>query len=306
MQVVVLKNIAWLWASSLCDVLTRRVRFVVRALTVYCCVKPMIAAQRDTPLGRLIEDRPETVGAVIWPYQCAGWNARTRLARICEHYSVIERMGGPIDFPVNGKLLLVDLCQIREGLHVTIDRSKWFMREGDLVINLFLEGIRMYSLAFSFFYQDGGFAAFIGAIQGRDNDSALQDYRDLTRASNGMRPRDLLIELFRIFCATLGVESIFAVADDYRSHRHRYFGKRSKPFFNNYDEIWKDRGGIRVEPMFFRLGVDNLMKSLDTVPPKKRGMYRRRYAMLESVRRQMHDNYARFANNGDCFSGSKT
>ena len=171
MQAVILRNIAWLWTHSaaVCEgsgfvVLTRRIRFVARALTVYGHVKPMIAAPRETPLGKVIEGRPETIGAVIWPYQCAGWNARTRLARICEHYSVIERMGKPIDFPVDGKLLLIDLCQIREGLNATIDRPKWFMREGELVINLFLADLRIYSLAFSLFYQNKSLAAFVGAI----------------------------------------------------------------------------------------------------------------------------------------------
>src|SRR5215831_8979582 len=102
------KNVIRLWANSAAVwegkrlvVLIRRIRFFARALAVYSSVKPLIEAPSDTSLGRMMEHRPETVGAVIWPYQCAGWDARTRLARICDHYAIIEGMGGPLDFLVD-------------------------------------------------------------------------------------------------------------------------------------------------------------------------------------------------------------
>ncbi|MBX9625267.1 MAG: VirK/YbjX family protein [Gemmataceae bacterium] len=41
------------------------------------------------PLGRLIAARPEMVGALIWPYLHAGWDAGTRLCRIREHYAAV-------------------------------------------------------------------------------------------------------------------------------------------------------------------------------------------------------------------------
>jgi uncharacterized protein VirK/YbjX len=299
---MIIKDMNWLWANSaaVCDghgfvVATRRVRFVVRALAVYGSISPMINAPRNSPLGRLMERRPETVGAVIWPYQCLGWDARTRLARIRDHYSVLEIIGGPLNFPVDGKLSLLDLHEIREGLHVVLDQPKWFMREGQLTINLFLRDTRMFSLAFSLCYQENRLSAFIGSIQGRDIEGALAEYRELTKAAQGMRPRDLLIEVFRMLCAVAGVTDIFAVSNEHRHHRGRYFGNASKKFSVNYDEIWTDRGGVRVDPMFFQFRVDGQQRDLDSMPAKKRGMYRRRYDMLKSIRQKLHDNYCRLA-----------
>ena len=90
------------------------------------------------------------VGAVIWPYQCSGWDARTRFARIFDHYSTIARIGRPLDFPVDDYLVSLEaLGELREGLRVILDQPKWFMREGGLTINLFLADTRMFSLAFS-------------------------------------------------------------------------------------------------------------------------------------------------------------
>ena len=296
----------WLWANSaaVCEgkgivLTTRRIRFFLNALAAYGSVKPMIDAPRESPLGKLIRHRPEAIGAVIWPYQCAGWNAQTRLARIRDHYAVVEKIGGAIDFPVDGKISLLDLGDIREGFHVIVDQPIWFMREGQLAINLFLGDVRMYTLAFSLFHQKNAIAAFVGAIQGRDIEGALEEYRELTKAAHGMRPRDLLIEVFRMFCAELGVTQIFAVSDEYRHHKdQRFFGQVSKKKFStNYDEVWTDRGGVRVDPMFYQLDTGDTVRDLATIPSKKRGMYRRRFDMLRRIRAQMHDRYSSLATN---------
>ena len=295
----------WLWANSaaVCEgkgivLTTRRIRFFLNALAAYGSVKPMIDAPRESPLGKLIRHRPEAIGAVIWPYQCAGWNAQTRLARIRDHYAVVEKIGGAIDFPVDGKISLLDLGDIREGFHVIVDQPIWFMREGQLAINLFLGDVRMYTLAFSLFHQKNAIAAFVGAIQGRDIEGALEEYRELTKAAHGMRPRDLLIEVFRMFCAELGVTQIFAVSDEYRHHKDRYFGEVSKKKFSaSYDEIWTDRGGVRVDPMFYQLDTGDTVRDLATIPSKKRSMYRRRFEMLRRIRAQMHDRYSSLATN---------
>jgi uncharacterized protein VirK/YbjX len=185
---------------------------------------------------------------------------------------------------------LLDLGDVCEGLNVIVDQPVWFMREGQLAINLFLGDVRMYTLAFSLFHHDNAIAAFIGAIQGRDIEGALGEYRELTKAAHGMRPRDLLIEVFRMFCVELGVSEIFAVSDEYRHHRdQRYFGQLStKKFSANYNEVWVDRGAVRVDPMFFQLDVGEPERDLTTIPSKKRGMYRRRFEMLRRIKDQMH------------------
>ena len=187
-----IRQVARLWTISavtfegrglLC--VTRRVRFLAWALIAYPSVKPMLEASKESPLGQLMASRPETIGAVIWPYQCSSWDAHTRLARIQDHYAAIEALRGAINFPVHDRLILLDLKEIREGLMVVVDQPKWFMREGQLTINLFLAEVRMYSLAFSLFRHVDGIAAFVGCIQGRDVPGVLDEYRRLTKASHG-------------------------------------------------------------------------------------------------------------------------
>jgi uncharacterized protein len=293
---MIFNRIRWLWTHSVavCGgdgivLASRRIRFLCRSLLVYRSITPLIDAPQESPLGKLMHCRPETIGTVIWPYQCSGWNAKNRIARIRDHYAVVEKIGGLLDFEVDARIQLLDLDEIREGFRVIVDQPVWFMREGQLAINLFLGDTRIYTLAFSLFQSESGISAFIGAIQGRDIDGVLANYRELTKASHGMRPRDLLFEIFRMFCSELGVSQILAVSDEYRHHRYQnYFGQaRRETFSSNYDKIWTDRGGVRSNPMFFQLEVGETRRDLSEVPAKKRSMYRRRYEMLSRIASQM-------------------
>jgi uncharacterized protein VirK/YbjX len=252
---------------------------------------PLLEAPKSSSVGRLLAKRPETVGAVLWPYQCAGWDAETRLRQIYQHCAEVDRLGAPIDFDVDGQILLISLEDVREGLLVVVDQAHWFLREGQLVINLFSKDVRLFSLAFSLGRHEGEFTAFVGAVQGRDLEGIADEYRELTKAAHGMRPRDLLFELFRFLCAILSVEKILAVADEHRHHRSDYFGAHEKVFSKDYNEMWLDRGGRRASPMFFALPLSASRRELDEISSKKRAMYRRRYELLDSIGQRMRTDY---------------
>jgi uncharacterized protein VirK/YbjX len=279
--------IGWIWSVSSTIYpergtvsFLRRIRFLIASLNLHRSLRSFFYADPRSSLAKLIERRPETIGAVVWPYQSSEWNAPERMVRIRDHCAIIDSMGGAIDFSVDEELFVLDLSAIREDLRVIADQPKWFMREGLLALNLFLGNVRIYTLAFSFCYQDGEKAVFVGAIQGRDIEGALELYKELTKASHGMRPRDLLIEIFGMFCAKLGFRRIFAVSDELRIHRSPYFGK-NKVLSLNYNEIWEDRQGNRVNETVYELKLDSRRRNLDEVPAKKRSMYRKRYDMLD-------------------------
>jgi uncharacterized protein VirK/YbjX len=296
-------TISSLWSSSefVCDggdftAYTRRIRFCLKALPVLGLVDRMVNAPRSSAMGRLMDKRPETLGAIIWPYQCLGWDSHTRLSRILAHYSVIDRIGGPLDFEADRELLLLDLHENHDCLRVTLDQPKWFMREGQLTINLFFSEVRLYSLAFSLFDEGDTTAALIGGIQGRNIVGALDLYRQLTKQFHGVRPRDLLLECFRTLCVIINVNRILAISEEYRHNRSCYFGNARKDKLGvDYNNIWEDRGGFRIDPMFYQLPLSQ-ERDLASIPTKKRHMYRRRYDSLRSLREQMQDGFGRMEN----------
>lgn len=271
--------------------LKNRLIFTVKANRVKKAIEPFLYAPNGSLINKLMTQRPETIGAVVWPYICHTWDAKNRLSRIEEHYRVVESLSPKIDFPVDGALKLIDLGYVYENLHVVLDQPIWFMREGQLVINLFLDNVRIFSLAFSLAHESGEMVAYVGAMQGRNIDGLLDTYRDITKAMHGMRPRDFLFELFRAFCRSVGVTKIFAVSDASRHHRGAYFGSKAKngELTLNYDEIWLERGGVVENSDFYVFNVAPQVKNLEEVPSKKRSMYRRRYEFLEGTEARIQD-----------------
>jgi uncharacterized protein len=268
--------------------LSHRAKFLALALLNYTSVARILGAKDGSALQDIILSRPETLGAVIWPYQCIGWTPAVRLSRIIEHFQAVEQLK-PLRFDVNEAIRILALDEVRSELTVVVDQPKWFMREGQLSINLFQSETRLYTLAFSFGLHAGQLVAYIGAIQGRDIPGALDAYRDLTKCAHGMRPRDLLIEVFRMLCTCIQVTRIFAVSDEFRIHRSSYFGKdASHKIHLNYNEIWQDRGGKRYDRMFYELPTHGQLRELDAIPQKKRAMYRRRYEMLASMEARLN------------------
>jgi uncharacterized protein VirK/YbjX len=172
------------------------------------------------------------------------------------------------------------------------------MREGQLVINLFLGNVRILSLAFSFARESGKVVAYVGAMQGRNIDGLLDTYRGITKAMHGMRPRDFLFELFRSFCRAVGISKIYAVSDASRHHRDSFFVSKtkSKELTLNYDEIWIERGGILENSDFYVFSVTPQIKNLEEVPSKKRSMYRRRYEFLKIIEARMLEVCSHFDN----------
>ena len=261
-----------------------RARLVRAALGNRDRLAPMLAAPQGSSLCRQMAGQPDFLGALIWPYQNAGWDTAERLDRISAHHAEIDRLGPPLGFAVTERLVLADLGDIHPGAALVLDQPHWFIREGGLTLNLFVGSFRAYSLSFSFFRHDGALAVYIGGVQGRNDDRALDLYRDLTRAFHGIRPRDLLIECLRMLARHWGVAEIHAVSDAARHHRHPYFGAlQGKQTGQDYDLIWQDRGGVPIAGGSHRLPLGAERRAIEDIKPNKRSMYRQRYAFLEAL-----------------------
>ncbi|MCZ2105726.1 MAG: VirK/YbjX family protein [Burkholderiales bacterium] len=240
----------------------------------------------DSPALQCVrQDRPMVlVGTVIWPYICAAWEVPTRLEHLQAHYRIVDHLGAPLLFSVDEKLILARLDEMYDGLKIVLDQPQWFMREGGLTLNLFVGDFRAYSITFSFSGQlPDGITCLIGGLQGRDADEVNDLYRSLTGAAQGLRPRDLLLEILRMLCRYWKVQQIFAVRDSQRHHRHHYFGG-DRVFDQDYDVIWQDRGGtLADDKLFYRLSVASQRRADSEIKSNKRSLYHRRYHLLDAI-----------------------
>ena len=92
-------------------------------------------------------------------------------------------------------------------------------------------------------------------------------------------------ELIKHLAIRLGVDRLYAVGDEFRHHRHPYFGAtKAQELAANYDVIWLEHGATPSDREdFFEIPMAPSIKPLDTIAAKKRAMYRRRYELLEST-----------------------
>ena len=265
-----------------------RMLFRLAALANYASYAPIGRAPSSTLIGRMADERPEISAFLRAPYLCAAWSADERLRRFTRHVSSLEDLP-PLDFAVGQSINLMPLTAVSELLHVVIDKPMWFYREGVLALNLFEGNTRLFSLVFALEPTAMGLRAFIGGIQGRSLPDILDRYRLLTKQAHGIRPRDLIVELFRMVCKQLNVTDIHAVSDQERHNRHRYFGGDPvRALALNYDEIWKDRGGTAIDRRFFDLPLRTDRRTESDISAKKRSMYRQRYEMLDKIDLQMN------------------
>ncbi|TPG75385.1 DUF535 family protein [Pseudomonas arsenicoxydans] len=247
----------------------------------------MSNALGKTGVEKLGED---CVGVVHWPYISSNWSSQDRLGVLASHYEVVSKSCPKLLlFGRNESLVLGDLSEYSAGCSLVLDRPVWFMREGELVLNLFQGDLRIASIAFTLCRTEVELCIFIGAVQGIhkgiESDKSLDIYRELTKDFEGLRPRSFLIEAIKHVAKIVGVEKIYAIGDGYRHHRHPYFGaKKALELVANYDVIWLEHGAIpSASEDFFEIPMALARKALDDIPSKKRAMYRRRYEFLDDV-----------------------
>lgn len=267
------------WKSSL-----KRLFFSLRVLRSYTNLSPLLSASPDSSIRRTLLSRPDLLGIVDWPYMCNHWSLNRKVQLINLHHKIIDSHPF-LDIEIGEQRTFLDLNSVSPGLSLVCDRPNWFVREGELCINLFVDGVRVYSLAFSFSEEDQKLVAYIGAIQGRDLPGIQNIYHDLTKNLHGCRPRDFLVFAFVFLCNTLGIGKIYGVADSHRHHRHKYFKKDHKSEnSSNYDEVWRDRGAVDIVDGFHLIPAVVVYKQESQIPSKKRALYRRRYELLEVVK----------------------
>jgi uncharacterized protein VirK/YbjX len=239
----------------------------------------------DNPLlTRALKRFPLMSGACYWPYINHTWSMRRKLAAIDQHFRMLDGSARIVAHATFEEIELAQLAEEYVGLRLVLDKAVWFLREGEIVLNLFVNDQRFYSIAFTLGVEDGLPVALVGALQGSNVDAAQGVYRDMTHALHGMRPRDLLMVAFKMLCEEIGIHRIWGIASDNRQHNSPYFGGSHKEkVLVAYNEVWLEHGGTELDNGFFEIPTTVRRKDMSEIPTRKRAVYRRRYEMLDRL-----------------------
>ncbi len=251
----------------------------------------------DNPLlSQALKRFPLIAGAMYWPYINHTWPMQRRLKTIDQHFRML---GGPAAIIARATFEEVELARFVEeyaGLRLVLDKASWFLREGEIVLNLFIHDQRYYSIAFTLGIDAGQPLIYVGALQGSNVNAAQGIYRDITHALHGIRPRDLLMVSLKLLCVELGINRIWAVSGDNRQHNSPYFGNTHKEkILVAYNEVWLEHGGIELDNGFFEIPAVVRYKDMNEIPTRKRANYRRRYLMLDRLAAEIRSSCAKYA-----------
>ncbi len=230
--------------------------------------------------------RPSLALCVVHPYLNTAWPAEHKLDVIATHYDMLRGRLGFLRFAPHASIAVAD---VGAGIQIRLDKPGKFEHEGELTINLFSGELRLYSLTFTLGRLATQRVAYAGGLQGLGSPDALEIYRTLTHRMHGLRPRDLLITAFRVLCLALGVARILAIGDRHRVSTSAYF-KSSTLVFTSYDSAWVENGGaVAADDGFFELSPHVDPRAVRDIPSRKRAQYRRRYALVETLSREIGD-----------------
>lgn len=225
--------------------------------------------------------RPQLFKIVAKPFLTKNWDAATRVARVVDHFDTASGVGRVMAFRGDEVIDLIQLTAIDPAYRLTLDQPVWLLFEGPAAFSLW-EGIdRIFHISFCLSSEGGRRIAYIGGIQGRNEENILDRYRKFTKAAFGMRPRDFLVEAFRSFCASIGVEEIKAISDEALPWRDPADRQLS------YDSVWCERGGTLDGDGFYRLTIKPSRRADEEIPSKRRSQYRQRYAALDAIEQQL-------------------
>jgi uncharacterized protein VirK/YbjX len=263
-----------------------RARFLSLILKNRAHIQTWLDAGDAGGLVTSLADRPQMIGPVIWPYLHKDWSVAERFAAVRAHFAELESIPW-LRLGVNDSRTIADLGDLLPGLRIVLDRPLWFLREGELTLNIFVMEHRVYSLSFLLGRTGdppGARIALIGAMQGRNLDNIESIYRDLTKKLHGARPRDFIFTVFQLLAAEAQIQHIRGVSDACRHHHHPYFGTKAQTTQSaSYDDIWKDRDGTPGPGGFFTLPLTFVPRPESEIPSHKRSMYRKRYALYDRL-----------------------
>jgi hypothetical protein len=221
-----------------------------------------------------------------------GWPRRTKV--ILETYEFINSMPGilrnALIQPEGRILAAVDLGKGLEArLRLGFDPK--FRKEGELALALELapyEGA-VCGMALALEYVQGSrWTAYIGALQGRLG-GGEEVVKVATKAMHGLRPKFLMVFLAQEMIRALRVDRLLGVGNRiqvFRANPYRFLHP-SKDIRFDYDALWQEAGGEPAEEGWFQLPLRTQRRAEEDFPSNKRAMYRKRYALMDELSRQL-------------------
>ena len=227
-------------------------------------------------------------------YKDSKWNERVQLVK--NHICILEEQFSPKllqELYAEGKsiILWTDTYQ-EKPLTLELKFHGGQRKEGCLSLMLVYEGLELYQIMFWLAKDaDGKNVIYIGALQGTPNGSDI--IKGLTKAFFGYRTKNLIFYGLRSFAKGMGIEKIYAVANEgYYAMSHIRIDRKLKTDFGAF---WEECEGHPCDDKrFYVMPVEEYRKSMEELKPSKRAQHRRRFAKMDEMQEAVLASLAKY------------
>ena len=268
----------------------RALVFMVRGFLHQRPLRELYEFFQATEVRRALYERnPFPLEQATRAFFYTGSTVRTRIDLIKAHYDFLEKQLKPSDFVELG---LDSLREIWRSPDTDIAWNAYLKfepgqrKEGLLSVMMDVDGTHLYQIVFWIDRRDGVPTLVIGAMQGPNTEDAQDFVREMTKRAHRFRTKNLILYMVQAVARALGMQRILAVSNaGYYANNHI---RRDRKLKTDFGAFWEEAGGWETEDKrFYELPLVFPRKTMEEVPTRKRAVYRRRFAMLDEIDREV-------------------
>jgi hypothetical protein len=224
-------------------------------------------------------------------YLSSRWNLTQRTKVMKDTYGFILWKGGAIRAALLSEesegiiLATFPLGELGSG-EIRLGFDNRFRKEGEFTVSLLCpqRGGRISSLSFALEWRPNGLVLYAGCVQGR-NEGDEDLMKAISKVMHGLRPKALVVFAAQELSRALGVREFLGASNAIQVHRRKHLIhlEWAHALTFDYDAFWLELGGHRALDEWFYLPRKAKRRIREEIKPNKRGMYAKRYAMMDEI-----------------------
>lgn len=274
-----------------------RRKFMLRSLFMPRLTRQWMAEMAKWPdLERLLLIQPRLPVRLHRPYLAVNLDRQQLLEALRFHYSTLRGALTADELQHYFAHAGIELAQIegKDADRYTLHFASVISLDKEGESTILLRNARDEMLAeitFTLCEYAGKRTLFIGGLQGGKTEQSQQDIHQATKACHGLFPKRVVMEAVCQFAERLHIEQILAVSNQAHIYRSLRYRDKENKIHADYDNFWASVGGECDEQGYYRLPQAIARKDEADIASKKRAEYRRRYALLDGISRQIQQRF---------------
>lgn len=227
------------------------------------------------------------------PYLSSKMSQKAKFNALTYHYRFLSQQSDVLNqaiYHLDKPFVLSELTVKNESkIQITIQSHDFCSREGEISVCFYNSNSTLLSiLTFSIIEFQKKSTLFIGGLQGSNKEGARELTQKATKECYGLFPKRLVAEAITTIARYFQLEQIVAVGNQTHIYSHWRYKKRLKKMHSDYDDFWSTIGGEQNAQKLFNVPTEIPRKAIEAIASKKRSEYRNRYAILDQLNQDIH------------------